>query len=96
MSVHPRTIATEPKYLPKKDVDYVAFALSTRAGVYLHLEDSVKALADYNEAVRLKPKETQPYEERAQLYYELEKYDLADADYQKMTELKGSVAIVRG
>lgn len=76
------------KYLPKKDVDYVAFALSTRAGVYLHLEDSVKALADYNEAVRLKPKETQPYEERAQLYYELEKYDLADADYRKMTELK--------
>lgn len=76
------------KYLPRKDVDYVAFALSTRAGVYLHLEDSVKALADYNEAVRLKPKETQPYEERAQLYYELEKYDLADADYRKMTELK--------
>lgn len=56
----------------QKNVDYVAFALSTRAGVYLHLEDSVKALADYNEAVRLKPKETQPYEERAQLYYELE------------------------
>ena len=76
------------KYLPKKDVDYVAFALSTRAGVYLHLEDSVKALADYNEAVHLKPKETQPYEERAQLYYELEKYDLSDADYRKMTELK--------
>ena len=76
------------KFLPKKDVDYVAFALSTRAGIYLHLEDSVKALADYNEAVRLKPKETQPYEERAQLYYELQKYDLADADYRKMTELK--------
>lgn len=76
------------KYLPKKDVDYMAFAYSTRAGVYLHLEDSLKALADYNEAVRLKPKETQPYEERAQLFYELGKYDLADADYRKMTELK--------
>ena len=76
------------KYLPKKDVDYVAFALSTRAGVYLHLEDSVKALADYSEAVRLNPKEAQPYEERAQLYFELEKYDLSDADYRKMTELK--------
>lgn len=29
------------KYLPKKDVDYMAFAYSTRAGVYLHLEDSL-------------------------------------------------------
>ena len=42
--------------------------------------------------MRLKPKEIQPYEERAQLYYELGKYDLADEDYRKMTELKpGSV-----
>lgn len=76
------------KYLPKKDVDYVAYAYSTRAGIYLHIEDSVKALADYNEAIRLKPKETQPYEERAQLYYEQGKYDLANADYRKMVELK--------
>lgn len=76
------------KYLPKKDVDYVAYAYSTRAGIYLHIEDSVKALADYNEAIRLKPKETQPYEERAQLFYEQGKYDLASADYRKMVELK--------
>jgi clan AA aspartic protease (TIGR02281 family) len=76
------------KYLPKKDVDYVAYAYSTRAGIYLHIQDSVKALADYNEAIRLKPKETQPYEERAQLFYEQGKYDLASADYRKMVELK--------
>ena len=76
------------KYLPQKDVDYVAYAYSTRAGIYLHIEDSVKALADYNEAIRLKPKETQPYEERAQLFYEQGKYDLASADYRKMVELK--------
>lgn len=76
------------KYLPKKDVDYVAFAYSIRANVYLHLEDTVKALADFTAAVRLKPEETKPYEDRAQVYYELEKYDLADADYRKMIELK--------
>lgn len=76
------------KYLPKKDEDYVAFAYSTRAAVYLHLEDTVKALADYTAAVRIKPKETSPYEERAQVYYELGKYELADADYRKMVELK--------
>ena len=76
------------KYLPKKDDDYVAFAYSTRAGVYLHLEDTMKALADYTAAVRIKPKETSPYEERAQIYYELGQYELADADYRKMIELK--------
>ncbi len=76
------------KYLPKKDEDYVAFAYSTRAAVYLHLEDTVKALADYTAAVRIKPKEASPYEERAQVYYELGRYELADADYRKMVELK--------
>ena len=76
------------KYLPKKDVEYVIFAYSTRAVVYLNLEDTVKALADYAAAIKAKPEETDLYEKRAQIYYEQEKYDLADADYRKMTELK--------
>lgn len=76
------------KYIPKKDVDYVAYTYSIRANVYLHLEDTVKALADYSTAVRLMPEETKPYEERAQVYYEQGRYDLADADYKKMVELK--------
>lgn len=76
------------KYLPKKDEDYIAYAYSTRAAVYLQLEDTVKALEDYTAAIRIKPKETTPYEERAQVYFELGNYDLSDADYRKMTELK--------
>ena len=31
------------KYLPKKDAEYVIFAYSTRANVYLNLEDTGKA-----------------------------------------------------
>ena len=76
------------KYIPKKDADYVAYAYSIRANVYLNLEDTVKALGDYTAAVRLKPEETKPYEERAQVYFEQGRYDLADADYRKMVELK--------
>ncbi len=75
------------KYLPKKDVDYVVFAYSIRAKVYLALEDTIKALDDFSQIIRLQPKETRGYESRAQLYYEMEKYDLSDADYRKMTEL---------
>ena len=76
------------KLLPKKDAEYVIFAYSTRANVYLILEDTVKAIADYTTAIKIKPDESDLYEKRAQIYYELGRYDLADADYQKMIELK--------
>lgn len=76
------------KYLPKKDKDYVIFAYSTRAAVYLSLEDTIKAMDDYNTAIKVKPDESELYNKRAQIYYEQNKYDLADADYKKMIELK--------
>lgn len=75
------------KYLPKKDPEYVIFAYSTRADVYLNLEDTVKALADYDMAIKVKSDESSLYEKRAQIYYEQEKYALADADYHKMIDL---------
>ena len=76
------------KYLPKKDVEYVIFAYSTRADVYLNLEDTIKAIADYTIAIKTDPEKTSLYEKRAQIYYEQMKYDLADADYQKMIDLE--------
>ena len=75
------------KYLPKKDAEYIIFAYTTRAGVYLHLEDTVKAMSDYDTAIKVKPDEGALYEKRAQIYFEQEKYDLAAADYHKMIEL---------
>ena len=76
------------KYLPKKDEEYVTFGYINRAAVYLNLEDTVKALADYTSVIRLYPKNTDGYEKRAQVYFEQEKYDLSDADYRKMIELE--------
>ena len=75
------------KYLPKKDTEYVVFAYSTRASVYLNLEDTVKAINDYTTAIRINPEDSRLYEKRAQVYFEQEKYDLSDADYRKMIEL---------
>lgn len=66
------------KLLPKKDAEYVIFAYSTRADVYLNLEDTVKAIADLTTAIKIKPDENSLYEKRAQIYYEQERYDLAD------------------
>ena len=76
------------KLLPKKDAEYVVFAYSTRADIYLHLEDTIKAVTDLATAIKIKPDESSLYEKRAQIYYEQDKYDLADADYQKMIDLK--------
>ena len=75
------------KYLPKKDAECIIFAYTTRAGVYLHLEDTVKAMSDYDTAIKVKPDEGALYEKRAQIYFEQERYDLAAADYHKMIEL---------
>ena len=76
------------KYLPKKDAEYVIFAYTTRAGVYLHLGDTAKAMNDYNLAIKVKPDEGDLYDKRAQIYFEQGKYELAAADYRKMIELK--------
>lgn len=75
------------KYLPKKDAEYLYFAYETRALVYAELEDTIKALADYTAAIKIMPDKDDAYEKRAQIYYEQEKYDLADVDYKKLISL---------
>lgn len=77
------------KFLPKKDGEYLAFAYATRAEIFLNLEDTTKALADYSTAIKIKSEEISFYESRAQIYYEQGKYDLADADYHRIITLDG-------
>ncbi len=76
------------KYLPKKDTEYLCFAYGYRSKTYLCLSDTVKALADCAAAIKTDSKNTDLYSDRAQIYYEQRKYDLANADYRKMIELK--------
>ena len=76
------------KNLPKKDPDYVIFGYSTRASCYLCLGDTVKALADYATAIKVKPDEPKLYDNRAQIYFEQGKYELSDQDYRKMIEMQ--------
>ena len=75
------------KNLPKKDAVMVAATHDLRADIYLALEDTVKALDDYASAIKVCPTEGQAYEKRAQIYYEQDKYDLADADYRQLIKL---------
>lgn len=79
---------TAVKKIPSKDKEYKAFAYSTRACVFLNLEDTIQAIKDYAQAITLPPEDDRLYNARAQVYYEQGKYDLADNDYRKMIFLK--------
>lgn len=76
------------KKIPSKDKDYKSFAFSTRAAIFLNLEDTIQALKDYASAINIKPEDDRLYNARAQIYFEQKKYELADADYRKMIALK--------
>ncbi len=76
------------KYLPKKDPEYVIFGYSTRAACYLNLGDTIKALSDYSAAIKSKPDESDLYEKRAQVYFELHKFEDSNSDYKKMIEIE--------
>ena len=58
------------KKIPSKDKEYTSFAYSTRASVYLNLEDTVRAIKDYSQAISITPEESDIYSKRAQIYYE--------------------------
>ena len=79
---------TAVKKIPSKDKEYKAFAYSTRACVFLNLDDTIQAIKDYAQAITLTPEDDRLYNARAQVYYEQGKYDLADNDYRKMIFLK--------
>lgn len=76
------------KLLPKKDKSFIAYSYSIRSGIYLSLGDTVKALSDITLAIKTLPDDYDYYDVRAQLYYDMKNYDIADADYKKMLELR--------
>ena len=75
------------RLIPKKDKTMSARAHLLKGQTLLASADTVSALSEMAEAIRLDPKFTDAYDKRAQVYYEQMKYDLADADYKKLIEL---------
>ncbi len=81
------------KNIPKKDKEFVAFAYSLRGEVFKALEEYNKALDYYTKAIKTYPEDTDLWENRAQLYYELKQYELSDKDFDKIIEIDPSGAI---
>ena len=65
-----------------------AGAYINRGNVYVHLQKSEKAFADFNMAIDLKPTHAGAYFNRGNLYADLKEYDKAFADYKKAIDLK--------
>lgn len=81
------------KYLPKKDKVYVAYAHKLKAEVYKDLKETDKAIAAYDAAIRISPEDVDLRNDRGNLYYFLEMYDLSDLDYKKIIELEPANAL---
>ena len=75
------------KYLPKKDKVTLALVHSKRALVHLALADTTAGLTDIGTAIRLAPDDRDYIQQRGDLYYEMERYDLSDRDYEQMQKL---------
>lgn len=78
------------KKISKKSRDFKAFAYTTAADIYINLEEYDKAIENYNKAINECPNESETYEKRADLLYEIGEYDLSDKDY------KVSIALANG
>lgn len=75
------------KRLPKKDKEWRSLAFASRAEVYAAMNDTIKALDDLSEAIKIDSSNPKFYNSRAQLNYEQKNYALSDADYKAMIKL---------
>ena len=80
------------KYTPKKDKEYMSMAHAIKSRVHYLLGEMDEAIEHLSQCIALQPEDADAYEQRAQLYYEQEQYELADKDYERLVELdKGGV-----
>ncbi|MDE6696447.1 MAG: retroviral-like aspartic protease family protein [Muribaculaceae bacterium] len=75
------------KKIPSKDKVWSSAAMGVRADINLALKDTVKAFEDIARGLKIQSDNTSLLKSRAQIYYELEKYDLSDADYKEMIKI---------
>ena len=75
------------KLIPKKDKEWRAMECAYRADILLAMEDTVKAIPEITEAIKLDPENSKMLQRRADIYFEQQKFDLADADYRQLIAL---------
>ncbi len=82
------TINSAIDKLPKKDKEIGAAALGYKGDIMLALRDTVGALANYSDAIKLNSNNASLLINRGNVYYTQNNYILADKDFQRVTELE--------
>ncbi len=88
------------KYLPKTDKEQRGACHASRAVLYAVASDTIAALKDFDQALKLSPEDTDIMEMYGQLLYKLKRYDDADALYNRIvsldpTNIKGYLGLGR-
>lgn len=73
--------------LPKKDKEWLGRAYASRAHLYTIAGDTVKAIGNFDHAIKVNPNDEDLYEHYAQLLYELRRYDEGSRLYREMVSL---------
>lgn len=80
-------------YLPRRNRELMSLAYRIRAEINAGLGNKELALTDYKKAIAYTPDDESLYIERAQMYYEMQDYWLADEDYLKVLSLNSGSAV---
>ncbi len=75
---------TAVKYKPKNDDALVGLIYITRANIYANLTDTIAAINDLTQAIKVCQTNYNYYKKRADLYFYLQQFKLSDDDYQQM------------
>lgn len=76
------------KFLPKKDGEYIGYSHNVKANVFSNLGQDDKAIEELGLSIKAQPEDIDYLNFRGQKYYEMEKYDLSDADYRQITKIE--------
>ena len=76
------------KFLPKKDGEYIGYSHNVKANVFSNLGQDDKAIEELGLSIKAQPEDIDYLNFRGQKYYDMEKYDLSDADYRQITKIE--------
>ena len=74
----------------KRQHPEIALLFMNRGFAYGNFNQPEESLADYNTAIQIRPDFAEAYCNRALLHYKQDRFDLAEADFQKVLELSPS------
>lgn len=82
-----KSLETALRFLPSKSKERRSAAYEVRGEVYLQIGDTLNALADYDTAMKLNPRNEDALMSRAQILYSQNKFDESDNDFKRLKEI---------